>query len=252
MPDDGGCQNVLVAVDLYSRFTFTWPVHGNPNPKSTIAVLHWLERHYVTPTEPLSDGGRYLENMAVRIWLAARGSYLTIAVPYTHIGVAEVAVKLVIDRVRKLSGVDLRPIDQQADPTVRWTTALNDAVAVINNRKLSWLGNYSPRQILFGRGTTAPTALHRQAFEDRDIVDAEVQKAFDNEQPGQLVLVRDASKDGTHDANAKIQPKWLGPHRIRQVFDGSVTLSPADGQPMCKRKRVGFELLKSWYEAEEE
>lgn len=238
---------------------------GNANAKSTIAALDWLERHFMAPTELLTDGGKTLENLAIRRWLAARGTILTVTTPYVHNGVAESAVKLVTDRLRKLSGQDLQSLVLTTSYSASWVENLQKAVSAVNDRKLEWMGGYSPRQVLFGRSTMAPTARHRQSAEDRDILDAEVQKAFDAEQMrrveaneprtikewhvGQLVLVRDASKDGTHDAGAKLAPKYTGPYRIRQVLRGSVTVNTVDGQ--LKKKKFGFDLLKEWHDVNE-
>lgn len=133
----------------------------------------------------------------------------------------------------------------------------------LNDRKISWLAGYSPRQVLFGRCGKSPLALHEQALLDREVIDDEVQKAFDEEQlkrversqprierqwtNEQLVLVRDARTDNTHLAVNKIIPKWLGPFMIRQVFNRSVTLSTLDGAPILEGQRVGFDMLKNWY-----
>lgn len=98
-------------------------------------------------------------------------------------------------------------------------------------------------------------------------MDAKVQKAYDEEQQirrdnrtprfqrtwkkGQLVLVRNQSKQNSRERQQKLAPRWLGPYRIRQVFDGSVSLSSADGEPVFKRQKVAFELLESWYSLSE-
>jgi hypothetical protein len=142
LPQENGHKHVLVAVDRYSRFVFAWPVKGHPNAKSTIEALQWLERHFMAPKELLSDGGKHLESLAVRRWLLSRGSYITIAAAHTHVGVAEAAVKLVIDRIRKLSGQDLQALAEPSAYTANWVGSLEEAVAVINNRKLDWLRGY--------------------------------------------------------------------------------------------------------------
>lgn len=36
MPKDGKYSYVLVAVDLYTRFTFAWTFTGEPNAETTI------------------------------------------------------------------------------------------------------------------------------------------------------------------------------------------------------------------------
>lgn len=65
---------------------------------------------------------------------------------------------------------------------VDWIEHLDAAVQHINDRNIDWLGGYSPRQILFGRMTRALNPLYRQSLQDEDIMDGEVQRAFDGEQ----------------------------------------------------------------------
>lgn len=199
----------------------------------------------------------HFNNKAVRQWLARRGSYLTVAAAYSHVGSVEAVNKMMIDRMRKLTGQDLAPIVDPKTYNTAWTDTLDSAVQQINDRIIPWLGNYSPRQILFGRIGKAPSQLHSQAFVDREVMEGEVEKAFDTEQerrkdrdhprverewqPQQLVLVRDSKTDNTHLAANKMLPKWNGPFRIGQVFDWSVTLSTMDNKPVLAGQRINFQ-----------
>lgn len=227
MPEDDTHEWILVAVDLYSRFTFAWPISGEPTAQITINGLAELERQYLTPTEVLTDGGSHFNNAAVRQWLSGRGSWLTVAAAYQHVGSVESANKLILDRIRKLTG---QSIDFIVNPDIyhnEWMKLLPTAVAHVNDRRISWLADYSPRQILFGRADRCPSQLYHQAFLDQETVDAEVQKAYDEEQQrrkdrdktrinrewkaGDLVLWRDGTTDNTHNVANKSSRNGTAP-----------------------------------------
>lgn len=143
MPTDGGMREILVAVDLYSRFVFVWPFKKSGSAESTIEALEQSKRAYLTPAELLIDNSSHFDNEEVTKWLADRGYIKTQSAPYVHNGPVEAANKLLLDRLRKLTGQDLNLITDKKslkDFRPRWKDQLQDAVARINDRPIPWLG----------------------------------------------------------------------------------------------------------------
>ena len=105
-----------------------------------------------------------------------------------HIGLVENSNRLVLERLRRICNVS-----QNALPgldvigTMRnWSDSLQEATQFINDRRLTFLANYSPREVLFGLSSTRPwTGQEGQVntrFVQVDEVRTDVALAYKDEQ----------------------------------------------------------------------
>ncbi|KAG7527251.1 hypothetical protein FFLO_07120 [Filobasidium floriforme] len=259
-----GVDNILVAVDVFSRFMVAYPFKGNGTAEKTIKSLEDLSRTYRRPKALLLDNDRAFDNAAVREWCGA-DTTLDFAAPYEHVGLAENGNHLLLERLRRLANLDVEHVPTVLRPPYprNWPEVLQGSVKALNDRKLTYLGGLSPREVLLGPeqggGEEIPTVPQRLALLEAGRADA--RDAFRDEQErrkgnskewnsyypsvGHLVLLYDTSDDRTYSTEAKLRPKWQGPWRVRKIAGNrSVTLETLEGLP--RKGTVGFRRLKRW------
>ncbi|KAG7527248.1 hypothetical protein FFLO_07125 [Filobasidium floriforme] len=260
----GGVDNVLVAVDIFSRFCMAWAYKGNGTAEKTIRSLNDMQRTYVRPRALLLDNDRAFDNEAVREWCAGT-TEIEMSAPYEHVGIAENMNHLILERLRRLANLDIDHVPTVLKPPYpkNWPDVLQQSVAALNDRRLHYLGNLTPREVLLGvvraDGEQEPTVSQRLMLLEATRLDAT--RAFQQEQKnrvdkskpwneyvpreGHLVLVYDATEDRTYATGSKLRPKWQGPWRVREIKGRrSVVLETLEGLP--RRGRVGFRRLKRW------
>ncbi|KAG7530931.1 hypothetical protein FFLO_04709 [Filobasidium floriforme] len=252
----------LVAVDVFSKFIWVWTFDRAASADTTLTALTDLRQRYCLPKEIVTDNGSPFVNSKVREWLKGKVELIQ-AAPYAHVGLAENANHLVLDRLRRIVQADLGELDvDKGDPgDIRtWTLRLQGAVTALNDRRIEQLGGYSPREILFGRldEKLVPIELQEALADRRDLemtatnsrdedIEARAQPQKGQLKPfevGQLVQRYDGARDeATHDTAKKLRKRWTGPYRVAAISRSSVTLVTPDGAPAG---RCGFDRLRAW------
>lgn len=101
---DTGEKYVLFAIDCFTRMCFAYPFGEHPSGATTVTALTDLERRYLRPDEILTDNGPEFVNGDVRTWCGSDVFHSTCA-PYTHVGLAENGIHLVLERLRRLGHI---------------------------------------------------------------------------------------------------------------------------------------------------
>ncbi|QRV78980.1 Retrovirus-related Pol polyprotein from transposon opus [Ceratobasidium sp. AG-Ba] len=244
----GGFKTVLVLVDVYSRFMFTFPLKGPGTGKFTVDAL-----------SKISD--------EVREWATTQGVQPLTTPPYAPWtnGLAEGSIKLLIGRLKALCTATVgESPEEDSDPTSTpsaWPKHLAHATAQLNDRVLPSL-RYTPRELLTGQ----PRAEHRiqlshpSSEPTQHEVDVNMaltyalrqdayalalehankrKRAFDKHvraiefHPGDLVQRYNARWDETHSSTRKLVPRWSGPLRIVSRSLNSYALEDLHGQPFA-------------------
>ncbi|CUA74373.1 Retrovirus-related Pol polyprotein from transposon 17,6 [Rhizoctonia solani] len=261
----GGHKNVLLIMDVYSRFTFAFPTRKPGTGRFTVEALNKIAEFVGTPSSFMADGGSHFDCEEVKQWARERGVQVIKTPAYAPWvnGLAEGGVKLLSGRLRTLCAPSIGTSrDGEADPgaTPRsWPKHLARAVAQLNDRVLPSLG-YSPRELLTGmvsaerqarigqsiRSPNAPMtevdvnlaltyALRDDAFANALDHANRRKRAFDKKarvasyEAGDLVQKYDARPDETHQAIRKLAPRWSGALRIAGKFRNSYRLEDLDG-----------------------
>ncbi|KAG7562515.1 hypothetical protein FFLO_02094 [Filobasidium floriforme] len=256
-----GHRVALIAVDVFTKFIWGWTFKRPASGETTIEALEDLRNRYMLPSELVCDNGSHFINAKVKSYLGEKCAIVPSA-PYAHVGLAENANHLVLERLRRLVQTPIEGLDPASatrDESFRsWPNWFQKAITALNDRKMNLLGGYSPREVLFGKTDDRPIPvdmaeavndgvhLRREAVEARD-EDIE-RRGKPNRgarmfEVGQLVQRYDESRDATHDTSKKLRMKWTGPYRITELSRSSAYLATPDGEQVG---RVGFDRLRAW------
>ncbi|QRW03526.1 Retrovirus-related Pol polyprotein from transposon [Ceratobasidium sp. AG-Ba] len=261
----GGFKTVLVLVDVYSRFIFTFPLKGPGTGRFTVDALSRISDVLLTPRTFMADGGSHFDCDEVREWAKARGVQALKTPPYAPWanGLAEGSIKLLIGRLKTLCTATVgESPEEDGDPSTTpaaWPKHLARATSQLNDRILPSL-RYTPRELLTGQ----PRAEHRTQLShpSSDTTPLEVdvnmaltyalrqdayahalehasrrKRAFNKSvravefRPGDLVQRYDARWDETHSSARKLVPRWSGPLRVVSRSLNSYALEDLHGQP---------------------
>ncbi|QRV83014.1 Retrovirus-related Pol polyprotein from transposon opus [Ceratobasidium sp. AG-Ba] len=260
----GGFKCVLVLVDVYSRFIFATPLRGPGTGQSTVNALEKLSNGLLTPRSFMADGGSHFDCAEVHEWADSRGVQALKTPPYAPWanGLAKGSIKLVIGRLKRLCTPTVgESPEEDADASTTpaaWPKHLAAAVSQLNNRPLSSLGGYSPRELMTDQLSTEcryqlshpilqPTsdevdinmaltyALRQDGFAKALEHANRRKRQFDRHvkprvfQPGDLVQRYDARWDETHATKRKLAPRWSGPLRVRSQALNSYKLEDLQG-----------------------
>lgn len=251
------CEDVLVAIDVHSKFIWAWPILVQPTMKTTIACLNDLAQKYRLPYEIISDNETKLMGDLVQKHFPE--VIFTQCAPSAHVGTVENTNRQILNRLKRMVNVDITDINSAAAKNARksWEQWLPAAVASLNNRPMDVLGGLSPRDVLFGlrddRSIPADfEQRHRARQNMEDEIAAELQhrrtKKIKPSKPvsfsvDQLVEIYNTSDMGTRVSTRKLAIQWYGPFRIVSLGRKSATIVDANG----KRPRVvKFEFMRPW------
>lgn len=261
----GGFKTVLLLVDVYSRFIFTFPLRGPGTGKSTVDALSKIWDVLLTPRTFMANGGSHFDCDEVKDWAESRGVQPLKTPPYAPWanGLAVGSVKLLIGRLKALCTATVgESPEEDGDATTTpaaWPKFLAQATAQLNDRVLASL-HYTPRELLTGqpRGEQHiqlshpicdPTsteveinmaltyALRQHAYAHALDHANRRKQVFDKQvrtvelRPGDLVQRYDARWDETHSSARKLVPRWSGPLRVVSKSLNSYALEDLHGQP---------------------
>lgn len=272
-------RHILVFIDLATKFVIAYPQPEDPSSASTIRGLIKLGRTYILPEEVVCDDHSVLRSEVVKAWLKGESEIvpkpskeikLAISTPYGHVAVAESAIHQVLLRLRKAYDVDISLLDpHQArriyNDSVPWSSLLEEAVSLHNDRKRTDLGGLSPRQLLLGsldgmqvtvgaRGSGS----QNQPRQDRFDVLFDALEAYDAAKdweskpsakrpspfiPGDIVAVYNPRYDETKSAKRKLMRKWIAPLVVDSVARASATVKHLDGTLFAT---VKMNRLRHW------
>ncbi|KAG7527171.1 hypothetical protein FFLO_07201 [Filobasidium floriforme] len=261
---EGGHNMVIVMIDCFTRFLEARSFKGTLTSEKAIKYLDEFGTKFVFPRALLLDNE--FDTKAMRDWAATRGSCeLIFSAPYAHVGLAENANHLVLERLRRLSNLDIHHMPKLTQPPVpkRWVRDLPQTVSILNERVLPYLGNHSPKELLFG---PFPSARNRDEIEPErrllllQITRGEAISAFAHKQrmrtlksktyidyvpeKDDLVLIYHPADDRTYQTGAKLRAKWQGPMRVTEVRGGAIKAETLEGRP--KEGWVGMRRVKRW------
>ncbi|KAG8730926.1 hypothetical protein FRC10_002246 [Ceratobasidium sp. 414] len=236
----GGFKTVLVLVDAYSRFAFTFPLRNPGTGKSTVDCLACVSDVLLTPRSFMADGGSHFDCDEVCAWADGRGVQVIKTAPYAPWtnGLAEGYIKLLIGQLKRLCAATVgESPEEDSDPAttpLAWPKHLATAVAQLNDRVLPSL-NYTPRELMTGQLTADRKAQLRLPLNPATSPEVEINLALTyavrqdgyasalenankrkrvfnkkvqaiNFLPGDLVQRYDARWDETHSAARKLAP----------------------------------------------
>ncbi|QRV96444.1 Retrovirus-related Pol polyprotein from transposon opus [Ceratobasidium sp. AG-Ba] len=153
----GKFKTVLLLIDVYSRYMFTFPSCNPGTGKFTVDALSRVADWLLTPMSFMADGGKHFDCEEVKSWATANGvQHITTPVyaPWTN-GLAEGHVKLLIGRLKRLcAGTVGERHNEEADSDATtvpesWPKHLAQATSQLNDRVLPSLG-FSPRELMTG------------------------------------------------------------------------------------------------------
>ncbi|QRV97008.1 Retrovirus-related Pol polyprotein from transposon opus [Ceratobasidium sp. AG-Ba] len=263
----GGFKTVLVLVDVYSRFIFTFPLRGPGTGRFTVDALSKISDVLLAPRTFMADGGSHFDCDEVRAWGTARGVQILktpLYAPWAN-GLAEGSIKLLIGRLKALCTPTVgESPEEDGDPAntpASWPKHLAKATAQLNDRMLLLL-KYTPRELLTGQPRNEhhiqlshpprdPTpaeieinmaltyALRQDAYAEALEYANRRKRAFDKHirpiefQPGDLVQRYDARWDETHSSERKLVPWWASPLHVVSRALNSYALEDLHGQPFA-------------------
>lgn len=260
-----GHNEMLVSCDVFTRYIHAESYKGPPTSNMVIRFLDSYINRFVRMRRLLLDNGSQFQCNAMAEWAERNKVVLEYSTPYAHVGLAESANHLVLERLRRLCNLDVDHIPVLSSPTTpkHWPKELDSAVARLHERKLPYMGGFSPKDILFGpgigqhRNEGLPVSV-RLCLLDNMRTDAEV--AFTEEQMkrlqrcktwnlyepeiNDLVLVWDALGDRLFDTLYKLRARWQGPLRVIEVGKRSVVVERLDG--VRKKGAVSWAMVKKW------
>ncbi|KAF8749003.1 hypothetical protein RHS01_10377 [Rhizoctonia solani] len=266
----GGLKNVLVIIDVYSRFMFAFPTRKPGTGKFTVEALNKIADFLGTPCSFMADGGSHFDCEEVKQWARERNVKVIKTPAYAPWvnGLAEGGVKLLSGRLRTLCAPYIGlSRDGESDPEATprlWPKYLAQAVAQLNDRVLPSLG-YTPRELLTGMLSAERSASIGKAIRSPNlsmsVVDVNLaltyslrddafanaltyanrrKRQFDKKarvvdyEVGDLVQRYDARFDETHNALRKLAPRWSGALRIDKKARNSYSLVDMDGKPFAQ------------------
>lgn len=264
----GGLKNVLILIDVYSRFMFAFPTSKPGTGKFTVKCLSTIGEHVMTPSSFMADGGSHFDCAEVKQWAADRDVQLIKTPPYAPWtnGLAEGGVKLLAGRLKRLCAPNLGiSTDEEADPRASprsWPLHLTEAVNQLNDRVIPSLG-YTPRELLtgmlaperkaeIGQSVRSPSpprdvdinlaltyALRSDAFANILEHANRRKRTFDKKvkpieyKLGSVVQKYDSRLDETHNAVRKLAGRWSGAVRIAEKLGNSYRLEDLEGNPFA-------------------
>lgn len=267
-PVKGGLDTILVAIDLFSKFVLTYAFRGPATAVHTLHMLDDIATNFVTPDEILTDNGTHFRNARVAQWCQSNSTRQTFSAPYAHVGSVENANRLVLERLRRICNVHsgiVPPTLTPATTTTNWSSSLHLATKAINDRKLSFLAGFSPREVLFGLNSTRPWSGERgdlnirmvqlddnrldvalAYIDEQDLrTQASSKQQWNTFQPsiGDIVQVNELLRD-SHLAKDKLRPRWTGPYRVVDTRRRSVRVANLSGLP--REGWISWYRLRIW------
>ncbi|CEL55004.1 hypothetical protein RSOLAG1IB_11816 [Rhizoctonia solani AG-1 IB] len=266
----GGQKNVLIIMDVYSRFMFAFPTRKPGTGKFTVDALNKIAEFVGVPSSFMADGGSHFDCEEVKLWARDRNVKLIKTPAYAPWvnGLAEGGVKLLSGRLRTLCAPFIGlSRDGESDPEATprsWPKHLSRAVAQLNDRVVPSLG-YTPRELLTGMLSAERSAsigrTIRSPGSPMSIIDVNLaltyslqddafvnaldyanrrKRSFDKKarvidyEVGDLVQRYDARFDETHSSLRKLAPRWSGALRIDKKARNSYSLVDLDGKPFAQ------------------
>jgi hypothetical protein len=260
---DKGHNMIFVTIDCFTRYIEATSFKGTPTSERAINALTSMSERFIMPRALLLDN--QFDTKSMKAWGLENNVELLFCAPYAHVGLVENANHLILERLRRNANVDIGHIPSLTQPQApkRWVQELGRSVSTLNSRKLSFLGGYSPKELLFGPIPSAesPNAVdpatrvlmmslwRGEATSAMDVASSKRvndHKTYINYVPelGDLVLVYDASDDRSFQTAAKLKVKWQGPFIVQALRKGSVKVTALCGRP--KEGWVGMGRLKRW------
>jgi transposase InsO family protein len=83
--------NILVAIDIYSKFIWAWTFSTPGSAATTITAFEDLRRRYTLPKCVYTDNVSSFVNQAVSTYLGRYGLSMESASPYSPVGIVESA-----------------------------------------------------------------------------------------------------------------------------------------------------------------
>lgn len=264
-PGAGGHNLILVVVDVFTRYIFARSFKGTPTSERTIRVLDEFSSTFVPPKCVLADN--QFDTKDINDWIKSKDAAIEFCAPYDHVGLAENANHLVLERLRRLCNLDVHHMPSLTQPTVprKWVSELARSVSILNERKLGYLGGYSPKELLLGTfpSAKAPNEIDpglrllllqgaREEASDAFVAEQLARKrrsaghTYLNWSPeiNDLVLVYNPINDRTYNTGAKLKVKWQGPYKVVETRRYAVRVETLDGTP--REGWIGGHRLKQW------
>jgi hypothetical protein len=259
-----GKDIILVAIDCFTRYIMAWPMKGSPTSSAVVRCLTEIENRFTAPRELLMDN--FFDNREIRNWAEPRSIKLTYSAPYAHVGLVENANHFVLERLRRLVNLDIHhvPMLEKATVPKKRPDELDRSVKVLNERKMTILGGFCPKDLLLGaliserQGEERPTVPTRLLM--IEAIRSDASEAFVRNQArrlnkskesnawkpkeGDLALIYDASRDRSFDTGWKLRARWSGPYVVEAVRRRSAKVRTLDGRP--KAGWVAWSLMKKW------
>ncbi|SPO20939.1 uncharacterized protein UTRI_00416 [Ustilago trichophora] len=270
LPTSHGKSKLLVIVDYFSRYLWTFPL-AQARGVDVVASLKSLHDNLSTlPSTIITDGGSHFDCAEVYDFLTEHGvdQHITPAyAPWVN-GLVERNNGLILQTLRRLCAA--AAVDAVSSLTFPWTEQLSTATRELNRRPIADLSNLSPTELLFGFVMADRT---HAASATPELADVQMQRAFiDVRQvealstleaaqairsdkskprssgadinPGDLVLRHQTLYESTYSTRAKLAPKWVGPFMVMSKKRKTYTIkSLVDG----KEERVHLDCLKRYY-----
>lgn len=151
MPDGTGNKHlILTIVDCFTRYIVAVAVKGPPTAAKSIKILVDYCDRLRTPGSILADN--QFNTVEIREWCDEQRISIEFCAPYAHVGLAESANHLILERLRRICNLDIGHVPSIGRPPCpkNWVEQLQKSVSILNDRKLAYLNNYSPRELLFG------------------------------------------------------------------------------------------------------
>jgi hypothetical protein len=229
-----------------------------------VRCLTEIENRFTAPRELLMDN--FFDNREIRNWAEPRSIKLTYSAPYAHVGLVENANHFVLERLRRLANLDIHhvPMLEKATVPKKRPDELDRSVKVLNERKMTILGGFCPKDLLLGaliserQGEERPTVPTRLLM--IEAIRSDASEAFVRNQArrlnkskesnawkpkeGDLALIYDASGDRSFDTGWKLRARWSGPYVVEAVRRRSAKVRTLDGRP--KAGWVAWSLMKKW------
>lgn len=277
LTESEGKRHIIVFVDLATKFVVAYSQSEEPSSASTIKAVTKLGQTYLLPEELICDDHTVFRSETVRVWLRGDSRFgplpskpiaLSVATAYGHVAIAEASVHQLLQRLRKSHDISLDLLDPKRardlyTANVPWTTMLDEAISLHNDRKRSDLAGLSPRQLLLGSldGAQLLDFSDKRVggmLEDRADVLFDALETYDRSKdketkpspmrpcpfkPGDIVAVYNPRYDDTKDTRKKIMRKWVAPLVVASTQRASATVTHIDGSPFAT---VKLNRLRHW------
>jgi hypothetical protein len=230
---------VIVFVDLFTRFTFLYPI-SSFSAEATANVLLSLFSNWGIPEETLFDQGTNFLNQ-LNLELSEKlmfSPFFTLTGDHQANGVSERQCRTVLESVLK----NLNSVD--------WTDSIDLIQFSLNCRPISKLGNITPFELMYGRPPFTRKAqskyksysktmkvvlrnwkyLNKYIFpkvvELHNVHPTDPKKRVSNLFPGDAVVIRNRKK------STKMDKRWFGPLKVVEIIHNEVVTEDANGISM--------------------